>query len=175
MVATADGRPTDLVSDVKTVAYYLLDGTTGASGLVRREMDRAATSWAFNNSGLESLGQYEELLAPEVVALEFRYFDGVELIDEWDSSVAKNLPVAVEIFLVIAGRTADPSLIASLDAYTLAVQPGYRGYRLLVNLPGAKTLADQAADAEAEAAKAAAEGATGTSSTSTSGTQGTPP
>jgi hypothetical protein len=169
----ADGRPADMVSDVKTVAYYLADGANGITGLVRREMDRAATTFAYNNGGLDELSLYEEPLAPEVVALEFRYFDGTALIEEWDTSLAKNLPVAVEIFLVLAGQDADYSMAASLDAYNLSLQPGFSGYRLLVHLPGAKSLADQEADAALEAAAAAS--GTGTGTPGTQGTQGTSP
>jgi hypothetical protein len=174
MLATPDSRPTDVVSDVKTVAYYVLDGSAGAAGLVRREMDRAATSWAINNGGLDELSAYEELLAPEVAALEFRYFDGYEWFDEWDSTAAQNVPVAVEISLAIAAPTVDRSTATLVDLATLAADPGYRIYRLLVHLPAAKTLAEQEADAAAEAAKAEASGTTSTTSSANSGQGSTP-
>lgn len=164
MVATPDGRPTDLVSDVKTVAYYVPAGV----GLVRREMDRAVTSYSVNNGGGQELGQYEELLAPEVAALEFRYFDGSTWLDEWDSTVAKNLPVAVEISLAVADPSVDRDEAALLDVASMTAEQGYRVYRLLVHLPAAKSLAQQETDAAAEAAKAAASTATG--STATGGT-----
>jgi hypothetical protein len=139
---------------------------------VRREMDRAVTSYLVNNGGIGELGLYEELLAPEVVALEFRYFDGAELLDEWDSTAAKNLPLAVEISLAVANPNVDRAEAAMLDIATMSGEQGYRVYRLLVHLPAAKTLEQQ--EQEAAAAAAAQTGSTATGGTTTGGTSTTP-
>jgi prepilin-type N-terminal cleavage/methylation domain-containing protein len=53
-------------------------------------------------------GAQLELLAPEVVALELTYFDGTDLVEEWDSVVDRGLPRGVEILLTIAEPRFDP-------------------------------------------------------------------
>jgi hypothetical protein len=120
----------DIPSDVKTVAYYLSPdlATTAAPGaltdpneserirvtgyagrgLVRRELDRAVTTWAMNNVNVKDLAQSGKMLAPEVTGLEFRYFDGAEWWPEWNSDARQGLPVAVAIAIEIGG---DPGLL----------------------------------------------------------------
>lgn len=118
------GSVTDLPSDLKTVAYYVRgpaaappdtgfapQGTLTASdsmraGLVRRELDRAVTQYATEQGRMEQVNQQGELIAPEVVGLEFRYFDGSQWMEFWDSQQIQGLPLAVEI--------------------TVAIQPGIR-------------------------------------------------
>ncbi len=118
------GSVTDLPSDLKTVAYYVRgpaaappdtgfapQGTLTASdsmraGLVRRELDRAVTQYANEQGRMEQVNQQGELIAPEVVGLEFRYFDGSQWMEFWDSQQIQGLPLAVEI--------------------TVAIQPGIR-------------------------------------------------
>src|SRR5690606_16737299 len=38
-----------------------------------------------------------QVLAPEVVAIQFRYSDGVQIYDTWDSESQQALPVAIEV------------------------------------------------------------------------------
>ena len=115
----------DIPSDVKTVIYFLQSddraaadstgilaseaqatptpSTTGrGQGLMRSEIDRAVAAWTEENGGAQSLYAGAKLLAKEVTGLEFRYFDGVEWISEWDSSAMDGLPVAIEINLSLA-------------------------------------------------------------------------
>ena len=54
------------------------------------------------------VGAHVELLAPEVVAFQLTYFDGTDLVDEWDSLVDRGLPRGVEILLTIAEPRFDP-------------------------------------------------------------------
>ena len=121
LYTSTEGSATiDRISDVKTVTYfvtesedetgYAADGTP-SGGLVRRELDRAVSLW-----GAE-LGQLDEdsdatPLAPEVSAIAFRYWDGTEWVDSWDSGEAGALPVAVEITLTIR-PIRDPSELTS--------------------------------------------------------------
>ena len=44
----------------------------------------------------EVLGE-SDILAPEVVEIQFRYFDGISWIDTWDSQSSGFLPRAIEI------------------------------------------------------------------------------
>jgi hypothetical protein len=39
------------------------------------------------------------VLAPEVTEVQFRYFDGVDWLEEWDSALQERLPNAVEVTL----------------------------------------------------------------------------
>jgi prepilin-type N-terminal cleavage/methylation domain-containing protein len=173
LVVDLDGRPGDLVSDVKTVAYYLgTSSDTAVVGLMRRELDRAATSFAAQYGGLMELELHQKLLAPEVIAIEFNYFDGIDWYPEWDSSVLGGLPVAVEIAVAIS---MTPGTVANAGMIDLSLTTGeeeFRVYRLLVHLPAAKSAADEMM-ATGEADPGAA---TSTSSSSSSSTQtGTSP
>ena len=148
MEASVDGPPPDLVSDVKTVAYYVLDGQTGeGAGLVRRELDRAATAWANTNGGLMELERYQQMLAPEVISLEFQYFDGLDWFEEWDSAIHQGLPLAVEIALALAPAGTLETLQAPIDLSMPSELQEYRVYRLLVHLPAARSAEDAAAAA----------------------------
>lgn len=104
----------DRASDLKTVAYFVVEpgrgslssavGTAASAnngGMVRRELDRAVTMWAAENGNLAMLDNTGELLAPEVLALEFSYFDGTSWNNYWDSSEREGLPVAVQIAMAV--------------------------------------------------------------------------
>ena len=111
------GNIDDIPSDLKTVTYYVQPaGTTGGvndplaevdvspdelagGGLVRRSLDRAATSYASLNGSLSSLNQTGELLAPEVTAIEFSYWDGVTWQLQWSSDEYGELPLAIQVTL----------------------------------------------------------------------------
>jgi|SRR5690606_379259 len=54
---------------------------------------------ADSSGNLELMAEQSELLASEVVNLQFRYFDGVNWNDTWDSAAFNALPRAVEIVL----------------------------------------------------------------------------
>lgn len=113
------GSVTDVPSDLKTVAYYVRgpaaappdtgfapQGTLTASdsmraGLVRRELDRAVSQYANEQGRMEQLNQQGELIAPEVVGLQFRYFDGSQWLEFWDSQQIQGLPLAVEVTVAI--------------------------------------------------------------------------
>jgi len=161
MLAPAVGsRLTDRLSDVKTVAYYVVAPTDTAyapvdaenrSGLVRRELDRAVTSWADQQGRLMDMELDLEPIAPEVSAIEFRYFDGGQWLDEWDSIDRGGLPVAVEIAIAILPPhhtdtwfSSWPTSDRQSDAES--VQPVV--YRLLVRLPAAEPTDEDAESQE---------------------------
>ena len=145
----------DLVSDVKTIAYYVQAAdATGLTanyangnqypqgGLFRRVLDRAATLWTMQAGGVNSLDATAKLIAPEVVALEFQYFDGLDWYPQWDSETFGGLPAAVEITLVISSGDAQTDVTATnVQPGSLASEYAVREdqiYRLLVRLPTAK-------------------------------------
>jgi hypothetical protein len=149
---TADSAASmvDIPSDIKTVTYYvktpemgamaapsigldrMSDPNAHAVGLVRREVDRAVTSAAITNGDTARLENSGEMLAPEVVGIEFRYFDGIEWRLEWDSTVEKSLPLAVQILLAMT--TSNPDGI-SVTASASDLPPNIRIYSMIVHLP----------------------------------------
>jgi type II secretory pathway component PulJ len=81
------------------------------------------------------------LHVPEVVGVDFRYFDGQGWSDEWNSLARKSLPMAVEIVLRVktgkqAGEIAGPQREDELPRpdEASAVDSG-ESHRLLVHLP----------------------------------------
>ncbi len=114
----------DMPSDIKTVGYYVQsprpDGVqdpfaalsqqattaNGASstpsngGLVRRSVDRAVTQYAYENGRSDQLLKTGQIVAPEVMAIEFQYFDGTQWLAEWDGS-QQGLPHVVKITIAM--------------------------------------------------------------------------
>jgi prepilin-type N-terminal cleavage/methylation domain-containing protein len=105
-------------SDLVSVAYFeassggeglqglvgsrLGGGASGTNhGLARLEGDRLVMNLADSQGNLEALAAQTELLATEVTALEFLYFDGAEWLTEWDSSAMGALPRAIQINLMV--------------------------------------------------------------------------
>lgn len=144
------GALRDIPSEIKTVAYFVrsqplggmapgLSGanptTTPTTGLIRRSLSRAVTQWASQSASLSSLQEFETVWAPEVLAIEFHYFDGTDWVYEWDSS-EQSLPRAVEIILTMRppASLAGPasSMSASVDQ---AESTSVRVYRRVVWLP----------------------------------------
>lgn len=164
LTAMAQGATPDIVSDVKTVAYFLQTDESQAvsvgladtptaigSGLVRRQMDRAMTSFASQSGTLDPSAGGGSLLAPEVNYLEFRYFDGLEWQVEWDSEALGGLPVAIEITIGIDPTGGqNPETLDITEATELATTDMTEHlYRLVVHLPAAKPTAlnDESLDA----------------------------
>lgn len=72
-------------------------GGSVAGGLVRRALDRSGTVYATQTSGLTALSQSGDLLAPEVTAITFEYFDGTNWLTYWNSDEFGQLPFAVRV------------------------------------------------------------------------------
>lgn len=164
-VQLLDGSNTeidDVPSDIKTVAYFVQEaGTLGGvqdqlqqltsgvlesddnGGLVRRALDRAATNYATLNGNTVTLNQTGDLLAPEIQAIEFQYWDGITWQLEWNSDEFGELPLAVQITLYMA----DPR--AEVDGLASSTTP--RTFRHVVRLPMAKLIEEEEEDDLAEA------------------------
>ncbi len=155
-VVAADLTPKPLGS-LQTVSYYLdgsqmntsttpylADSSTSAStaygaatdgGLIRQVVDQPVASWATEFGGVADLGIYAELLAPEVTSLTFRYHDGTQWLESWDSYQQGGLPVAIEVTIVLASPQDD-------TAETTLTPYGYSDgadsvYTTIVHLPTA--------------------------------------
>ncbi|WP_417730563.1 hypothetical protein [Rosistilla oblonga] len=156
----------DMPSDVKTVAYFVQQanlsgvgdsigqlGSGGAtnlqssSGLVRRALSRELTTYASESGDVMRLNQTGDVLAPEVLQIEFAYFDGTQWIYEWNSDESQGLPIAVQIRLTLGkppGSAEDPmnaGLATAGDATTGDV------YDLMVRLPMAQLVSEEEATA----------------------------
>ncbi len=146
----AGGQPR--ISDVKTVRYFVRQGeavrgsSTAATalsspegqarvgGLVRQELDRAVRTWAEeagNQAMLQTTGL--ALVAPEVVQVAFRYYNGSEVLESWDMEEMGGLPLAVEVRIWIASRDAATS--GSRVQYGSSNVAGAKQFRQTVYLP----------------------------------------
>jgi len=184
MLTTEGSAVPTVQSDVKTVAYYVLnDQFSGAgyasglaqtssdlsqtgTGLVRLEFDRATAAWLAQQGQLVAMTQDVEPIAPEVAAIEFRYYDGTEVLEEWDSSQRGGLPVAVEIAISIipARHRNDPgwTSLRTTSQGSLASNQGVLVFRRLVYLPTAQpTTADATSTTSDTSSEESAGGSTG--------------
>ena len=147
----------DIPSDVKTIAYYYrsVDNTTATTatsnrfggstkertGLVRRVLDRAVTLQASETGGLTGVEDVGEVIAPEVTAIQFEYFDGMQWVYEWDSEEMGGLPMAVRIPLSVSTAQATEETSSPLLSGTNTLQTGTDMiYSLVVRLPTAKPI-----------------------------------
>ncbi|MDZ4782904.1 MAG: hypothetical protein SGJ19_21860, partial [Planctomycetia bacterium] len=178
--ASAMAGTGDIVSDVKTVAYYCQNANSAAAssatGLSRREFDRAVTTYASTNGDISAWERELAPIAAEVTAIEFRYFDAAEMewVTAWDSELKEALPVAVEIAIAISDGTATANTSGAGAASTSTLDASAEGqtiYRLMVFLPqsqtpqtsGASALETMVSSSISSAAASAAGGQTGAS------------
>jgi hypothetical protein len=113
-------------SDLKSIAYFIalpgsegLQGAAGdlfaaqsgreAQGLARLEGDRLSLEFADVTSDLQTMAANSVLLAEEVTFLQFRYFDGIDWYDVWDSVSLERLPNAIEITIGFRQSSSTPS------------------------------------------------------------------
>lgn len=96
-------------SDLFTVSYFIGGSSSGTlqsmvkiPGLVRIQGERLAMSLADQNSNMNAMASMAQSMAPEVTAIQFRYFDGFNWRNDWDSSVFSGLPLTVEITIELA-------------------------------------------------------------------------
>ena len=108
----------DRSSDAMIVRYLLIeDGGSGLAGLFATENDKlidapvkglarmqgdlAGLSNAVRLGDLEMQVAATDMLAAEVALVRFRYYDGVDELEEWDSTVQNAMPLAVIVELVL--------------------------------------------------------------------------
>ncbi|MEM8943945.1 MAG: type II secretion system protein [Planctomycetota bacterium] len=76
----------------------------GYAGLYREQLSTAAwLEQTADGSGLATDSEMSNaaLFAPEVVRIEFVYFNGTELLTDWDTSSEQALPTAIEVRLTL--------------------------------------------------------------------------
>ncbi|MCA9201036.1 MAG: prepilin-type N-terminal cleavage/methylation domain-containing protein [Planctomycetales bacterium] len=150
------------LSDVKTVSYFVLgqggsmlgsagnlSGSLGTqslganyqTGLVRRSMSRAQSRFASQYASFDQMDNSMELIAPEVVSLEFSYFDGFQWMTSWDTQQFGGIPLAVRITLVLQ-TTADvqrQQQSGPLNSVPTVIDPE-NIYQLVVHLPAGELI-----------------------------------
>ncbi len=191
---SADSQYAATWTDVKTVSYFVgtpqdvgltgsqgpaLSGTaspapggTGLiqglqSGLMRCEAGRAAAVFAADHGGLSSAVLTGDLLAPEVAAIQFEYFDGSEWNDTWDSTQMTGLPMAVEVTVYITPMRSQRPRSSAYGGAAGNSPPDQQQaipYSLLVALPMA-----QATQASGTSGTAAGTSTGGSAGSGTSG------
>ncbi len=169
-VAMLDGTTSDLEdipSDIKTVSYYVQDagmiggvqdsidsldansGSLATGGLIRRSLDRAASLEASITGGLSRLNQTGELIAPEVVGIEFSYWDGTTWLLQWNSDEYKELPLAIQVQLTMDDPIAAAANVSQgIAANTMAT----RVFKHIIRLPLARPIDTSDADGELQEA-----------------------
>ena len=108
-------------------------------------MDRAVASFAMNNGGSLPEGT-NQLIAPEVVEAQFRYFDGEQWMEEWDSDQMGGFPLAVEfVFAIDPNRSFSPGE----NNTSQTAQEDLIYHRSVVHLPLAEISAEDSSGASA--------------------------
>ncbi|MDP1796498.1 MAG: hypothetical protein Q8K78_03410 [Planctomycetaceae bacterium] len=131
-------------TDLQTV-YYTVSSTSGATfdngadtgvfnrpdtdglGLVRSIGDRSALRVA--GATATGLPGPAKLLAPEIASIQFRYFDGLAWMTEWDTVATGVLPRAIEVTILFE---PPPSRGLMTNA---TVAPGSELYRTVIPVP----------------------------------------
>lgn len=98
---------TNFVSESQTTSH------SSVLGLARLEGDRFAMENADENGNIDELAKTANLLAPEVVQLQFAYFDGEEWQESWDSKEIGALPRAVKVSMAfrLPGYDENPQAV----------------------------------------------------------------
>jgi hypothetical protein len=165
------------LADVKTVTYSFGDPGTVAptqrgnassdaqGGLYRREIDRPAYVSAMQQGQADILTHATTRLAPEVVGVQFTYYDGTTTYDQWDSNTQGGLPVAVKVAIMIRRTVAKSPSAAVTGA---AGNVSYAVYDMLVDLPNSRVESSQGAGDSSESPSSAGAGTSSTPSSNSS-------
>jgi len=143
--------PQDRSSDALIVRYFVAEeGAGGLSGqmanddtglsnssspvvgLARMQGDLMGLSLAISMGDIETQELASGILAREVAAISFQYWDGADLVEEWDSTSQNAMPLAIVIELTL--RT----VLSDSDSRIPEETPGMLGttqHRLVVPIP----------------------------------------
>ncbi|HMO15459.1 MAG TPA: hypothetical protein PKD64_10930 [Pirellulaceae bacterium] len=144
-------------SDIKTVAYYVearrqtgsvsftLEQDSNQGGLYRRISDRSVATYAIEAGADPTTVGMRELLAPEVLEIEFAYFDGDDWQSTWDSQEQGAFPLAIEIKILV--DTRDFQVRTEFGQPANIEREGLITYRTVVYLPVAEKLSDEEIEA----------------------------
>lgn len=140
---------TQSLRQIETIVYYVVapdeaavgalvdESRQSAGGLIRRELARPPAVWAARYASLDYLDASLAPLASEVSAVEFRYHDGSDWLETWDSAAAGKLPKAIEIRLFLVSESGEraSSVRSTTGASAAADDAPDVQYRLIVPMP----------------------------------------
>ena len=126
-LATADASslsPTSVAGSLREAAFQVRERLTGSTepDPQRSQPQRSVSvGGQLDDETDDSVGILEQDEVPEVVWLEFRYYDGSSWLSGWDSQSAGRLPVAVEIRFELK-KVESPDTKTPSDAETETVE-----------------------------------------------------
>jgi len=151
---------TERTSDLLIIRYLMADGGSGGLasaiadrespgsksgpvGLVRMSGDLFGLSAAVETNEENPLLAASKLQAKEVSRIQFRYFDGVNWQEEWDSTSLNEMPKAVEIILTLRDEETGGAAFADeeTDPYALPETT----HRMVVPIPVAEPFVTETA------------------------------
>lgn len=151
---------TERTSDLLIIRYLIAD--QGAGGLASAIADREAPESQSGPVGLvrmsgdlfglsaavETDEEYPQLAASklqakEVSGIQFRYFDGINWQEQWDSTALNELPKAVEIVLTLRDEETGGAAFASDDVDPYAMPE--TTHRMVVPIPVAEPFVSETA------------------------------
>jgi prepilin-type N-terminal cleavage/methylation domain-containing protein len=116
-------------SDLREITYTFLPPGSSPSGLFRTEGNRMAVESAESAGGSAMQASALHLVAPEVAALRFRFFDGRAWYDVWDSDTVSRVPRAVEVTIGFAPPQQKKTL------FSAAVSRSLETFRAVILIP----------------------------------------
>ena len=126
-----------ILRGVTTVRYFINE-----RGLARQEAPRDIEVWESDQGTSAALDASTRVIAPEVTAMQLVYSDGEQTLDAWDAEEQEGaLPVAIELQLTF--RQAP-------DSESEPDPAEQRTYRMIVALPSANPVAEQAASDDSD-------------------------
>ena len=126
-----------------SIAKRLAGTKTGPLGLVRITGDLFGMSSAVQSGKEEEFTSVDSIDAAEVSHLEFRYYDGTDWQETWDSTIQNGLPVAIEIIMTLRNPDSEGDRFSAEtpDPYAL----GETQHRMVVALPLAEPFVTETA------------------------------
>ena len=117
-------------SDLRGVTYsFMANGSAIGTGLIRAEGERMAIEQVESNRGAASQISQIQVLAPEVIAVNFRYFDGHVWQTAWDSEINGRLPRAIEVSIQLRPPQQKRGI------FNVAVSRSMETFRTVVLIP----------------------------------------
>jgi hypothetical protein len=83
------------------------------------------------------LNQTGDLIAPEILANEFAYWDGITWLTEWNSDQYAELPLAIQVLLTMDDPIATA---ANANQGVIATNAATRVFKHIIRLPLARPL-----------------------------------
>ena len=176
------------VTDVRRVMYYLANSAssivstagagssaTSGTGLIRSEANHATAQYTADTGGDSSSTANGSVVAPEVLALEFSYFDGSEWVSAWDTTTYNGLPQLIKISIALADpahtKPGDtPSFSSIADA---ADKDPDNVYSVVVHLPACDPIPSASGSTSASSSDSGTSTSGSASSSGTSTSSGT--